>query len=151
MTIESLVIDDNTLRAVLIDPFKQQIEDLRVDKGNEAIYKAIDARPMDRADFFPRTVKRDGKEAKIQHSVYVDDEGLFKPKQRFWFNRFTGQVLAGKGLIFAIDDDGDNTNCLWTKEGVLARITWLGDRQSLAVLGQMGVLDRLPRKPTEFV
>ena len=81
------------------------------------------------------------------HSVYVDDEGLFRQNQRFWFNKYTGQVLAGKGLVLGLDDEGNSTSCLWTIKGVMDRIVWIGDRASLSVMGQLGVLDRLPRTP----
>ena len=139
---------NKTVNAVLIDPFTQKIREVRVrPQYNADIYLHINASTFDVAEFFPRTVNRDGEQSKVIHSVYVDDEGLFRQDQRFWFNKHTGQVLAGKGIVLGLDDEGNSTSCLWTTKGVMDRIVWIGDRASLSVMGQLGVLDRLPRTP----
>ena len=134
-------INEDQLRAVLIDPFKQRVKEVRVRPNkNEDIYLHINANKFDVAQFYPRQVRRGGIiEENVLHDVYVDDEGLFRPDQRYWFNRATGQVLAGKGLVLALDDEGASSHCLWSDKGVKDRIAWIGDKATLQTMIQMGV------------
>ena len=139
-------INENQLRAVLIDPFKQRVKEVRVNQKdiavlNSDIYRHIDANKFDVAPFYPRQVRRGGEVlSNVQHDIFVDDEGLFKPDQRYWWNKATGQVLAGKGLVLALDDEGQSSHCLWSDVGVKARINWIGDKQTLSMMQKLGVL-----------
>lgn len=135
-------INEDQLRAVLIDPFKQQVKEVRVRPHKSAdINLHINSNLFTSAQFFSRQVRRGGEiEGNVQHDVFVDDEGLFKPDQRYWFNKATGQVLAGKGLVLGFDDDGNTSHCLWSDVGVKARINWIGDKQTLAMMYKLGVL-----------
>ena len=134
-------INENQLRAVLIDPFKQQVREVRVRPHKSAdINLHINSNLFTTAQFFPRQVRRGGEiEGNVQHDVFVDDEGLFKPDQRYWFNRATGQVLAGKGLVLGFDDEGNTSHCLWSDKGVKDRIAWIGDKATLQTMIQLGV------------
>ena len=134
-------INENQLRAVLIDPFKQRVTEVRVKPDNNAdIYLHINANKFDVAQFYPRQVRRGGViEGNVLHDVYVDDEGLFRQDQRYWFNRATGTVLAGKGLVLALDDEGRSSHCLWSDKGVKDRIAWIGDKATLQTMLQLGV------------
>ena len=134
-------INENQLRAVLIDPFKQRVTEVRVKPDNNAdIYLHINANKFDVAQFYPRQVRRGGViEGNVLHDVYVDDEGLFRQDQRYWFNRATGTVLAGKGLVLALDDEGRSSHCLWSDKGVKDRIAWIGDKATLQTMMQLGV------------
>ena len=138
-------INEDQLRAVLIDPFKQRVKEVRVNQKdiavlNSDIYRHIDANKFDVAPFYPRQVRRGGEVlGNVQHDIFVDDEGLFKPDQRYWWNKATGQVLAGKGLVLALDDEGRSSHCLWSDKGVKARINWIGDKQTLSMMQQLGV------------
>ena len=136
-------INEDQLRAVLIDPYKQRVKEIRVKSGRQTIndiYGVIGCSLFTLASFYPRAVRR-GSEilTNVQHDVYVDDEGLFKPDQRFWFNKATGQVLAGKGLVLALDDEGNSSHCLWSDKGVKDRISWIGDRAVVQSMIQLGV------------
>tara|TARA_A200000113_G_scaffold202388_1_gene196786 strand:+ start:871 stop:1341 length:471 start_codon:yes stop_codon:yes gene_type:complete len=134
-------INEDQLRAVLIDPFKQSVKEVRVKQGNtDDIYGMIGASLFTIASFYPRQVRR-GREVfgNVQHDIYLDDEGLYKPDQRYWFNSATGQVLAGKGLVLALDDEGQSSHCLWSDKGVKDRIRWIGDNATLQTMIQMGV------------
>ena len=134
-------INEDQLRAVLIDPYKQSVKEVRVKQGNtDDIYGMIGCSLFTLASFYPRQVRRGGKIlSNVQHDIYVDDEGLFKPDQRYWFNRATGQVLAGKGLVLALDDEGNSSHCLWSDKGVKDRIAWIGDKATVQTMIQLGV------------
>ena len=134
-------INEDQLRAVLIDPYKQSVKEVRVKQGNtDDIYGMIGCSLFTLASFYPRQVRRGGKIlSNVQHDIYVDDEGLFKPDQRYWFNRATGQVLAGKGLVLALDDEGNSSHCLWSAKGVKDRIAWIGDKATVQTMIQLGV------------
>ena len=134
-------INANQLRAILIDPFKQRVTEVRVKPDNNAdIYLHINANKFDVAQFYPKQVRRGGViEGNVLHDVYVDDEGLFRQDQRYWFNRATGTVLAGKGLVLALDDEGRSSHCLWSDKGVKDRIAWIGDKATLQTMLQLGV------------
>ena len=134
-------INENQLRAGLIDTFKQRVTEVRVRPNKNAdIYLHINANKFDVAQFYPRQVRRGGViEGNVLHDVYVDDEGLFRQDQRYWFNRATGQVLAGKGLVLALDDEGASSHCLWSDVGVKSRIAWIGDKATLQTMMQLGV------------
>lgn len=133
-------INEDQLRAVLIDPYKQQVKEVRVRQGNtDDIYGMIGCSLFTLASFYPRQVRRNSEIlSDVQHDVYVDDEGLFKPDQRYWFNKATGQVLAGKGLVLALDDDGNSSHCLWSDKGVKDRIRWIGDKATVQTMIQLG-------------
>lgn len=135
-------INENQLRAVLIDPFKQRVKEVRVRPHMSAdINLHINSNLFTTAPFYPRQVRRGGEVlGNVQHDIFVDDEGLFKPDQRYWWNKATGQVLAGKGLVLALDDEGQSSHCLWSDVGVKARINWIGDKQTLSMMQQLGVL-----------
>ena len=134
-------INEDQLRAVLIDPFKQSVKEVRVKQGNtDDIYGMIGASLFTTAPFYPRQVRRGGEVlCNVQHDIYLDDEGLYKPDQRYWFNRATGTVLAGKGLVLALDDEGRSSHCLWSDKGVKDRIAWIGDKATLQTMLQLGV------------
>ena len=56
-------------------------------------------------------------------AVFVDDEGLFKPDQSFFYHEPTGQFLAGKGLVVGPpDDEGESTSCPLSAEDLALQI-----------------------------
>ena len=126
------------LRGILIDPSRQSIKEVRVRKGyNSDIYNHIGADRFECVSFIPRLVNGKPK----PHTIFVDEEGLFKNDPFFFFNKFTRQSLAGKSLILGFnEEEGTSENCLWTIDGINKNIKFLGDRTSVKVLLDLGLL-----------
>lgn len=87
------------MKAILIDPANKSITEVEYDGHYGSIYKLIDA------DRFDVVYIGSGKNS---DSFYVDDEGLFKPDQSFFWAKGWSQPLAGKGLLLGVDDAGDS-------------------------------------------
>lgn len=88
------------MRALLINPFDESISETSYDGDYKSISKIleIDSRPF--------TVLRFGDQD--QHHVYLDDEGLLQPSQRFFCLAFYSGILAGKALILRSDMEGND-------------------------------------------
>ncbi len=89
------------MRALLIDPFAQDVTEIEGDFTNiDEIYRAIDASLFD-------IVRFDG------YDVFVDDEGLYdsnKTANMFWHAECPSP-LAGKGLVLSCNDEGETIAC----------------------------------------
>lgn len=89
------------VRAILIDPFKCEVTEVTHDAADyRNIYKLISHESMP-VDCFTCVYLDDG------DAIFVDDEGLLKPCDRFFKWRGYPQALAGRGLILGSDDEGD--------------------------------------------
>ena len=85
------------MRAILIDPTERSFT--KVDYNGD--WKTI--APILGCELFDVVYTDFG-------DVYVDDEGLLKPDQKFFHLRGMPQPLAGRGLVFGpVDEDGDTT------------------------------------------
>jgi hypothetical protein len=85
------------MRAVLIDPVARSFTEVEYDGDYKSIYKHLEC------DLFDVVFTEFG-------DVYVDDEGLLKPDQKFFYLEGMSQPLAGRGLVFGlVDDDGNTT------------------------------------------
>lgn len=92
------------VKGILIDPFACTVTEVEHDADDyTGIYKLISHESMRVGTFtcaYPDLLKPGD-------AIFVDDDGLLKPCERF-FN-FAGypQPLAGKGLVLGSDEDGD--------------------------------------------
>lgn len=78
----------HSFNTFLIDPTKQEITEVHFHGEYAQIYKLIDADCYDMA-----RINEHG------DGICVDDEGLFKERQDFFFFDGYPQPLAGKGLV----------------------------------------------------
>ena len=99
----------------LINPFDQTIKPVilsDVDSNLKQIYALLDCTTIDAV----YTID--------DHTIYVDDEGLFVSPQRFF--KLAGQPLAGKALVLGASEDGDSIDAeLWVEDTLEERIDWV--------------------------
>ena len=85
------------MKAILIDPFNQEVKEIKIGGTLQDIYDATDCDTFDIVNYSKTT------------DIYVDDEGLLKESNRY-FKIFNGNVYAGKGLLLDTDDEGNSTD-----------------------------------------
>lgn len=102
MTAKTLTKPDAEIKpqfhAVLIDPYKNTVEDVTYNGDYRHIYELCQVRTF---DFVPLQNTDD---------LFVDDEGLcnLTPETRFFVIEGDTQPLAGRGLILNHDKDGES-------------------------------------------
>lgn len=130
-------------RGILIDPSKEEITEVDVSlppstRGYEAINKLIGA---DHFDLF-RTRRNE--------TIFVDDEGLYRPNQRFWKWEEDGLVydhpLAGKGLLLGAKRE-HTVETKYTLDEVKARVRFLPSKVRLKEMRQREELSDVLGRP----
>jgi len=102
------------MRAILIDPFTQTIEEVDYSGDYKDIYGLIQC-DLFTTVYLPNT---------SDDTLFVDDEGLYVENQRFFKIDGFHQPLAGCGLLLGTDKEGESTDCMSTVEEVKAIVTW---------------------------
>lgn len=110
------------MRAIHINPHNQTVSEVEYSGDYHDIYKLIDA------DLFTVVYTDIG-------DIFVDDEGLFKGDQAFFWLRGTPQPLAGHGLVLASDDEGETIGCTADLEYVRKNIVF-GNPYELMALAE---------------
>ena len=135
------------MRALLIDPFSQSISEVDYDGQWQSIAQliAIGSRPFT----LVRMANR--------HHIYLDDEGLYQPLQRFFKLKQYPQPLAGRGLVLRDGEDGDETPASIGVEELQSLILWLPPSIRFTgtttregeidhpILGKLDVIESTPR------
>ena len=101
------------MRAILIDPYAQEIVEVEYSGDYNDIYKFL------QCDLFTTVYMPD-----TMDSIYVDDEGLYVENQRYFKFADYPQPLAGMGLVLGCNDEGDSVSCESTLEQVKAQVEW---------------------------
>lgn len=100
------------MRAILIDPVERSFTEVDYDGDYKSIYYHLGC------DLFDVVFTEMG-------DIYVDDEGLLKPNQKF-FMVDNISPLAGKGLVFGrVDDDGNTTEATVTIKELEKKVKFL--------------------------
>jgi hypothetical protein len=81
------------MRAILIDPFTQTIEEVDYSGDYKDIYSLIEC-DLFTTVYLPNT---------SDDTLFVDDEGLYVENQRFFKIDGFEQPLAGRGLLLGTD------------------------------------------------
>jgi hypothetical protein len=90
------------INGVLIDPFALTVSQVEYDGDDiTAIHRLLSHESM-KVDTFT-AVNLDRGDA-----IFVDDDGLSKPCDRFFLWRGYHEPLAGKGLVIGSDSEGDS-------------------------------------------
>jgi hypothetical protein len=112
------------IKAVLIDPYKEEITDITYDGNYKSIY------PLIHCDTFAVVRLEDGDD------VFVDDEGLLKLTRATKFFRVptSPQPLAGYGLIVGSHENGDTVDATHDAAYYRRKIQFF-DMELLYVLG----------------
>lgn len=85
------------MRTILIDPTERSFTEVEYDGDYKSIYTHLGC------DTFDVVYAKEG-------DIYVDDEGLFKEDQKFFWLEGIPQPLAGRGLVFGpVDEEGNST------------------------------------------
>jgi hypothetical protein len=104
------------MKGYLINPFDQTIKQVTLEKENtlQQIYALCDCSLID------------GVYSIDDHTVFVDDEGLYVENQRYF--KLCGQPLAGKALVLGAGEEGDSTDAeLWVEDILEERIDWVAE------------------------
>ena len=104
----------NPCKAILIDPTNQTITEVEWNGDFHHIYNLIDCDTYDVARI---NAEGDG--------IFVDDEGLFKEQQAFFWHSDYPQPLAGKGLILGCDEEGESVVPHTTLEEVTNKVRFV--------------------------
>jgi hypothetical protein len=86
-------------KAYLIDPVTRTVEEVTYADNFTHIYSLIDC------DTFTCLTFNEHND-----TVFVDDEGLFKPDQHFFKLKGYPDPLAGKGLVLGTDEEGESVS-----------------------------------------
>jgi len=106
------------MRAILIDPFTQTIEEVDYSGDYKDIYTLIEC------DLFTTVYC-------LEDTLFVDDEGLYVKDQRYFKVAGYAQPLAGRGLLIGTDADGENTDAK-TRLNILEKvIQWCPEGMSV--------------------
>ena len=105
------------MRAILIDPFTQTIEEVDYSGDYKDIYCLIEC-DLFTTVYLPNT---------SDDTLFVDDEGLYVENQRFFKIDGFEQPLAGRGLLLGTDEEGESIDCMSTVEEVKAIVSWEKD------------------------
>ena len=115
------------MKAFLINSETKTIEQIDYSGDYKDIYKLCD---FEIFTVITLTGKND--------SVFVDDEGLFKEKQTFFYvthedgNLSNYVMLAGNGLVLGCNDDGDSVEPIMTLDELRSRIHWANPMEAEA-------------------
>lgn len=99
------------MRAILIDPFEKTVKEVEYSGDYHDIYTLIGC------DLF--TVASDG-----DNDIFLDDEGLFKREQSYFWLKGMGQPFAGKGLVLSSDEEGETIGTTADVDALFNRIKW---------------------------
>jgi hypothetical protein len=125
------------MRTILIDPVAMTVSEYDLQPGLPAIYEAIGV---------------DGKRAGFDtvHLApdvmgFVDDFGMFREGQRFFYLDGSRQMLGGRMLMAGLDETNGETVALpdrVTRDLVQSRAIWLGSAENVEVSINLGMIDR---------
>ena len=100
--------------AILIDPIARIVTEVMWNGHYKNIAELTDCDTYDCARI---NAEGDG--------IFVDDEGLFKEQQYFFWHEDYGQPLAGKGLVLGCDAGGESVTPHTTLEEVRKKVRFV--------------------------
>jgi hypothetical protein len=106
------------MKAFLINPIDEIIEEVEFHGDYKQIYKYIDASPFGVVD-----IPNDD-------TIYIDDEGLYKDNQHFFIHKDVPTPLGGKALVLGADhDSGNSVSVHTTLKELKDMITFIGEKR----------------------
>ncbi|MAD98760.1 MAG: hypothetical protein Unbinned200contig1000_75 [Prokaryotic dsDNA virus sp.] len=105
------------MRGILIDPWLKTITEVECGETIEDIYRLLSNPLGPKVHIFTMATYWPNGD-----TLYVDDEGLLKPKMRL-FN-IDGQLLAGNGLILGSDREGNSVDAKSSLVEIQRMVTW---------------------------
>lgn len=114
------------MKAILIDSYNKTVRELDLDDNIKMLfqwYEHIQCHTV--------TV---GCDLNDHDSIIVDDEGLLKPCDHFFYYEGAHQPFAGNGLVVGVDEEGDTVGCNITLEEVEAKVRFLSREEVIETL-----------------
>lgn len=102
------------MKAILIDPTLNLIQEVEYSGDYKTIYKLIDCSTFTCVDLG------------FGETLYLDDEGLYKDETYMFHYDGAYQPFAGKGLILGTDDEGEAIATRLTTLSVCKKVEFLG-------------------------
>tara|TARA_Y100000034_G_scaffold125078_1_gene174172 strand:- start:44 stop:424 length:381 start_codon:yes stop_codon:yes gene_type:complete len=124
------------MRAILINPFDKTIKDVTITHDFKDIQILCNFSIFNIVSPFWDTIHHHN------NRMYIDDEGLYKPDQRYF--KLHGNNYAGKALIVGIDED-ENTSTSFELQDIKDFVTWLPDDHKETPYLEFEVLQDLGR------
>jgi len=113
------------MQGIYIDPFKRKSSPIEYEGKpstfGEFITEVLECRYFDVA----RLYHVDDYDYVDDH-VYIDDEGLYREDQMFWMHRNYPVPLAGCGLLFGGDHEGNTVNVATSIDTVKEDVRFIG-------------------------
>ena len=108
------------MKAILIDPETKTVKEIEIEKGIDAIYKAIDC------NIFTCPITYENNDC-----LYCDDEGLYKED-------IIGGIIypnwsypiVGKSIIIGTNDDGESVDCKSTVDDIKKDLIWVSKERA---------------------
>lgn len=111
------------MKAILIDVFNKTVTEIKLDSKKDIL------------DQYYHVIKTDVVE--VAHyitdhdSILVDETGLLKPTNHFFFYEGAHQPFAGNGLIVGTDEEGEAVDCNISVEEVEENVQFLNWKEVL--------------------
>ncbi len=104
------------MKAILIDPISKTVTPVEVDGTLEGFYKILKCSIIEPA----RAPLLAGKDF-----IYMDEEAMLKfidDDDQFFFSVHNYGIIAGRGIVTAVDEQGESTDCVSTLELVKSMV-----------------------------
>lgn len=105
------------MKAILIDALNHEIKEVTLNTEESTLkqwYQLIGCDLVEVAHYITE-----------EDSILVDEEGLLKPQDHFFYYKGAHQPFAGNGLIVGVDEEGDDTSCKISLEEVIQNTEFL--------------------------
>ena len=122
------------MKAILIDPYTQTLNEVVYDGNYKTIQKLIGCFVFDVASLNDAT----------GDSIYVDDSGLQNPERYFFaiyhYNGEAPTLLAGKALALGCDlRTGKSQGLVSSFDELTSRIVFISEQQALSIAKEYGL------------
>ena len=124
------------MKGILINPFDKTIKEVTITYNLEDIHILCNFSIFNIVSPLWDTIHQ------LNNKMYVDDEGLFKPNQRYF--KLHGNNYAGKALIVG-NDTGETTTTSFELQDMKDLVTWLPDDHKETPYVEFEVLQDLGR------
>lgn len=117
------------MRTIIIDAVNKTIREDETDKiGLDYLYKSIGCEVVEVVNL------KDGVD------LYVDEEGLLKPQEHFFYYEGTHQPMAGNGIICGYDHEkGENIGTTLPLKEVLEKVRFMDRTETLKLVLESGM------------
>ena len=114
------------MKAIKIDPVKQELTEVEIDGTLESIYEKLDC------EVFTCPIALDNMD-----TLYVDDEGLFvdEYKGAFYFGDYS-QPLFGNGLLIGANIEGESESVASSIKTIEKKVKFLPEETGKYLLSQ---------------